>query len=358
MSNTFGDILRLTTFGESHGPAMGGVIDGFPAGVHIDLDEVQRMVDRRRPGQSEVTTARVEQDRVEVLSGIMNGVTLGTPIGFMVRNTGQRSADYEALKDCYRPGHADYTYAAKYGIRDHRGGGRASARETVSRVVAGAFAQQALRQLGISVTAYTSQIGHVKLEKPLAQCDAAAIELNVVRCPDEKVAQAMIEIIDYAKKQGESLGGIVTCVAQGVPAGLGDPVFEKLHAQLASAMMGIPAAKGFEMGLGFGFTSRKGSEVLDAWIVRDGKIGTVTNHSGGIQGGISNGDPIVFNVAFKPVATLMRPMECISADGKLVTIEHHGRHDPCVVPRAVPVVEAMTALVILDNYLKNKASRI
>lgn len=358
MSNTFGDILRITTFGESHGPAMGGIIDGFPAGVRIDLGEVQRMVDRRRPGQSPVTTARDEKDRVEVLSGMLNGVTLGTPIGFIVRNSDQRSADYESLKDCYRPSHADYTYAVKYGIRDHRGGGRASARETVCRVVAGAFAQQALRQLGIEVTACASQIGDVKLEKPLAECDLTAIEHNAVRCPDESTAQAMVTAIAEAKEQGDTLGGIVTCVAHGVPAGLGDPVFGKLHAQLASAMMSIPAAKGFEVGHGFGFASCKGSEVLDAWTVRDGKIGTLTNHSGGIQGGISNGEPVIFNVAFKPVATLMRPVACINAECQLVEVAQQGRHDPCVVPRVVPVVEAMTALVILDNYLKNKTTHI
>ncbi len=358
MSNTFGDILRITTFGESHGPAMGGIIDGFPAGIHINLDEVQRLVDRRRPGQSVVTTARDEKDRVEVLSGMLDGMTLGTPIGFIVRNTDQRSADYDALKDCYRPGHADYTYTAKYGIRDHRGAGRASARETLCRVVAGAFAQQALRQLGIEVTAYASQIGDVKLKKLHYECDLSSIEQNAVRCPDESIAQSMIDAISKAKEQGDTLGGIVTCVAQGVPAGLGDPVFDKLHAQLASAMMGIPAAKGFEVGTGFGFASCMGSEVLDAWTVRDGKIGTITNHSGGIQGGISNGEPIVFNVAFKPVATLMRPVACINAECQLVEVAQQGRHDPCVVPRAVPVVEAMAALVILDNYLKNKATRI
>lgn len=358
MSNTFGEILRLTTFGESHGPAMGGVIDGFPAGVHIDVEEVQRMVASRRPGQSSVTTGRVEEDCVEILSGLLEGVTLGTPIGFIVRNTGQRCADYDALKDCYRPSHADYTYQAKYGIRDHRGGGRASARETVSRVVAGAFAAQALRQLGITVTAYSSQIGDVKLDKPLVECDLSTIGNNEIRCPDAAVAQTMADAIAQSKEDGDSLGGIVSCVIKGVPVGLGEPVFGKLQARLAAAMMSIPAAKGFEVGKGFGFTSCKGSEVLDAWTVRDGKIGTITNHSGGIQGGISNGENICFQVAFKPVATLMRPLECIDADGNLVTIEHHGRHDPCVVPRAVPIVESMAALVVLDNYLKNKTVHI
>lgn len=355
MRNTFGNILRLTTFGESHGPAIGGVLDGFPAGLSISVEYVQRQLDRRRPGQSQVTSARREDDTVRLLSGIFEGKSTGTPIGFVIRNTGQRSSDYADLAHSYRPSHADFTYQAKYGIRDYRGGGRASARETACRVVAGALARQALSTLGIKVTAYTSQIAGVRLG---ATCDLQEIENNVVCCPDAEVAGLMIHAIEQAKAEGDTVGGVVSCVVSGVPAGLGEPVFGRLNADLAAAMMSINAAKGFEIGLGFDFVNHRGSEVLDNFVCRDGKIDTISNNSGGVQGGISNGQDIWFRVAFKPVATLMRDVETVSDNGHHVTLHARGRHDPCVVPRAVPVVEAMAALVILDNFLLQKTTRL
>lgn len=324
--NTIGKILTLTTFGESHGPAMGGVLDGIPAGVDIDLDALQRFVDRRRTGQTVGTSQRGEQDRVEVLSGIWQGKTLGTPIGFIVRNTDARSADYEQIAQCYRPNHADYTWEKKYGLRDPRGGGRASARETVARVVAGGIALQALTTLGITISA--------------SICSSVS--------PQE---------IEPVMADGDTLGGMIECVVHGAPAGLGEPVYGKLHAQLAAAMMSIPSVHGFEYGDGFEMAAKRGSEVMDAFEKRaDGSIGTVTNHSGGIQGGISNGEDIVMRVAFKPVPTLMRDIPTIDLDGNPVTLPPRGRHDACVVPRAVPVVEAMAALVILDNYLIKKTN--
>lgn len=326
--NTIGKILTLTTFGESHGPAMGGVLDGMPAGVEIDLDELQRFVDRRRTGSYVGASTRDEKDRVEVLSGIWQGKTLGTPIGFIVRNADARSADYDEIARCYRPNHADFTWEAKYGIRDPRGGGRASARETVARVVAGGIAVQALNRLGITVTARID-----------AKSCASAGDLEQV------VAQ------------GDTLGGIIECVVSGVPAGLGEPLFGKLHAQLAAAMMSIPSVHGFEYGDGFDMASKRGSEVMDLFEKRDdGTIGTVTNHSGGIQGGISNGEDIVMRIAFKPVPTLMREVPTVDRDGNPVTLPPRGRHDACVVPRALPIVEAMAALVILDNYLIKKTN--
>lgn len=357
MRNTIGNILTLTTFGESHGPAIGGVLDGVPAGVAIDLDEVQRFVDRRRPGQSAMATSRSEDDRVEILSGIFEGVTLGTPIGFIIRNKDHRSADYGEIKECYRPSHADYTYDAKYGLRDYRGGGRSSARETAARVVGGAIAMQVLKCLDVSVTAYTSQIGStcISPEKPL---DLSLVDNNVVRCPDADAAARMEAEVLEARAQGDSLGGTISCVITGVPAGVGEPVFGKLHAQLGAAMLGINAAKGFEYGDGFAFASARGSEVMDRFTCNDGVIGTLDNHSGGIQGGISNGAPINFRVAFKPVATLMRDIDTIDRNGNAMTLHPHGRHDPCVVPRAVPIVEAMAALVVLDNMLLARLSRI
>lgn len=357
MLNTIGNILKLATFGESHGPAIGGVLDGVPAGVAIDLDEVQRFVDRRRPGQSAVATSRSEDDRVEMLSGIFEGKTLGTPIGFIIRNKDHRSADYGEIKDCYRPSHADYTYDAKYGLRDYRGGGRSSARETAARVVGGAIAMQVLKYWNVNVTAYTSQIGNVSInvENTL---DLSAIDSNIVRCPDPVAAAQMEVEVLGARAQGDSLGGAVSCVITGMPAGVGEPVFGKLHAQLGAAMLSINAAKGFEYGDGFAFASARGSEVMDPFVCNDGKVSTLANHSGGIQGGISNGAPINFRVAFKPVATLMRDIETIDRDGNAVTLHPHGRHDPCVVPRAVPIVEAMAALVILDNILMARVSRI
>lgn len=323
--NTIGKILTLTTFGESHGPAMGGVLDGVPAGVDIDLEALQWFVDRRRPGQTVGASSRGEQDRVEVLSGIWQGKTLGTPIGFIVRNTDARSEDYEPLARCFRPNHADYTWQVKYGIRDPRGGGRASARETVARVVAGGIAMQVLGRLGITIEAVARAADAATLQREMAD--------------------------------GDTLGGIIECVVHGAPAGLGEPVYGKLHAQLAAAMMSIPSVHGFEYGDGFEMAAKRGSEVMDSFEKRaDGSIGTVTNHSGGIQGGISNGEDIVMRVAFKPVPTLMRDISTVDLDGNPVTLSPRGRHDVCVVPRAVPVVEAMAALVILDNYLIKKTN--
>lgn len=354
MRNTFGNILTLTTFGESHGPAIGGVIDGFPAGVHINLDEIQHQLDRRRPGQSSLTTSRREDDKLEVLSGIYHCQTLGTPIGFVIRNSGQRPSDYREGESLYRPSHADYTYQVKYGIRDHRGGGRASARETACRVAAGAFAMQALRQLGMKIVAYASQIGTVKCDLPYQNLDWGEVDSNAVRCPNAGAARLMEQAIEQAKSHRDSIGGTVTGVIQGVPAGLGEPVYGRLNAQLAHAMMSINAAKGFELGLGFGFASQNGSDVLDHFVSRNGKIAVKTNFSGGVQGGISNGEDIYFKVAFKPVATIMRELETVSQDGQPAIYHAQGRHDACVVPRAVPVVESMAALVMLDSYLLNK----
>lgn len=361
MSNKFGEIYTLTSFGESHGPAIGGVVDGMPAGVPINLDELQRMLDRRRPGQSSVSTPRREADKVEVLSGIYNGVTLGTPIGFIIRNTNQHSADYSEIERCYRPSHADYTYSAKYGVRDPRGGGRASARETAARVVAGALAMQVLGQLGIRVRAYTAQIGSVAIKADYKELNLSldSIDANIVRCPDAAAAQAMVAEIGRARAEGDSLGGIVGCVVSGAPAGLGDPVFGKLHARLASAMMSINAVKGFDYGLGFGFAGMRGSEANDRFVPDGhGGITTATNNSGGIQGGISNGGDIYMRVAFKPVPTLMRDVDTVDTEGRPMVLHASGRHDPCVIPRAVPVVEAMAAMVMLDSYLINKSARL
>ena len=337
MMNTIGKILTLTTFGESHGPAMGGVLDGMPAGVDIDMDALQRFVDRRRTGQTSGSSSRAEQDRVEVLSGIWQGKTLGAPIGFIVRNTDARSADYEEIARCYRPNHADYTWQAKYGIRDPRGGGRASARETVARVIAGGIAVQALERLGITVEACIVQVG-----------------------PHSGVTdEEQQRLAGEAAKDGDTLGGIIECVVRGVPAGLGEPLFGKLHAQLSAAMMSIPSVHDFEYGDGFDMATRRGSEVMDEFERReDGTIGTVTNHSGGIQGGISNGEDIVMRIAFKPVPTLMRPLPAIDCDGNPVTLQPRGRHDACVLPRALPIVEAMAALVTLDNHLIRKTNEL
>ena len=336
--NTIGKILILTTFGESHGPAMGGVLDGMPAGVKIDMEALQRFVDRRRTGQTTGSSSRDEKDRVEVLSGIWQGETLGTPIGFVVRNTDAHSEDYKELTSVYRPNHADFTWQAKYGIRDPRGGGRASARETVARVVAGGIAIQALATLGITIEASISSLGHHSRD---AKSCVSTEELERVIA------------------EGDTLGGIVSCTVKGVPAGLGEPVFGKLHAQLAAAMMSIPSVHGFEYGDGFAMATKRGSEVMDVFEKRpDGSIGTVTNHSGGIQGGISNGEDIVMRIAFKPVPTLMRPIDTVDHDGNAVTLQPRGRHDVCVVPRALPIVEAMAALVILDAYLLKKTNRL
>jgi chorismate synthase len=356
--NSFGNIFRFTSFGESHGPAIGGVIDGVPAGCPIDIDSIQRQLDRRRPGQSAITTARDEADRVTILSGLLNGVTTGTPIGFTVANTDQHSRDYSEMERMFRPSHADYTYTAKYGLRDHRGGGRSSARENISRVVAGAVAMQILQRAGITTYAYTSRVGHITLDDDYRRYDPAMIDTNAVRCPDTEAAAAIEAIIRQVKADGDTIGGVVTGVIKGVPAGLGDPIYDKLQARLAAAMMGINAAKGFEYGMGFDGAGHRGSEMIDNFIPADGGgISTSTNHSGGIQGGISNGNDIYFRVAFKPVATLLKAVATVDTDGKAATLSAAGRHDPCVLPRAVPVVEAMAACVILDAYLASRCAR-
>lgn len=357
--NTFGKIFTFTGFGESHGAAIGGVIDGMPAGLKIDLDRVQRELDRRRPGQSLITTARRESDTVEILSGLFEGVTTGCPIGFIIRNENQLSQDYGQLREAFRPSHADFTYTSKYGLRDYRGGGRSSARETATRVVAGAFARQALEQMGIKITAYTSQVGHIALDLPYSSLDLSLVDSNPVRCPDPETARDMEDYILAVKKEGDTIGGIVSCVITGAPAGLGDPVFGRLGARLAEAMMSINASKAFEYGMGFGGVSLRGSEVMDTF-VPDGKggIAVASNNSGGIQGGISNGEDIYFRVAFKPVATLMKDVPTVDSDGNPVVLKARGRHDPCVVPRAVPIVEAMAAIVMLDAALLNRAAKL
>lgn len=356
--NGFGVIYRVTTFGESHGAAVGGVIEGMPAGIEIDIEKVQRELSRRRPGQSSIVTPRNEPDRINVLSGLLDGVTTGMPIGFMVENTNQHSSDYANIKDTFRPSHADYTYQTKYGIRDYRGGGRSSARETISRVVAGAFAKQALEKLGITVYAYTSQVGDIVLDKPYTELNLDSIDNNIVRCPDAEVAQRMIDLISEVKSQGDTIGGVITGVIKGVPAGLGEPVFGKLHARLGDAMLGINAVKGFDYGEGFASAGMRGSEMIDTFVAENGSITTTTNHSGGIQGGISNGNDIYFRVAFKPVATLLRDVDTVDTNGNSTVLRAKGRHDPCVLPRAVPIVEAMAAMVILDNYLFNKTTHL
>ena len=356
--NEFGIIYRLTSFGESHGAAVGGVVDGMPAGITIDVDEVQRQLNRRRPGQSAIVTQRNEKDRVRFLSGIFEGVTTGTPIGFVVENEDHYSNDYSNIRDVFRPSHADYTYTSKYGIRDYRGGGRSSSRETIARVVAGALAMQALGQIGVTVTAYTSQVGNIALDNDYRHYDLSAIESNDVRCPDADAAARMHELIRQVQADGDTIGGTVTCVVKGVPVGLGEPVFDKLHARLAYAMMSINAAKGFDYGMGFDGVGNRGSQMNDAFICTDGHISTTTNRSGGIQGGISNGEDIYFRVAFKPVATLLRDVETIDKDGRATTLHARGRHDPCVLPRAVPIVEAMTAMTIFDMYLLNRTARL
>lgn len=352
--NTFGTLFRLTTFGESHGAAIGGVVDGCPAGIALDLDFIQAELDRRRPGQSRLTTARKEGDRVEILSGVFEGKTTGQPIGFVVRNENQHSNDYDDLRDVFRPSHADYTYYMKYGVRDHRGGGRSSARETISRVVGGAIAKLCLRQQGIDVKAWTQQVGNIACDRDWSRLDLSLIETNAVRCPDPEVAQQMEDLILQVKGEGDTIGGIIAAVITGGPVGLGEPAFGKLHAQLGAAMLSINAAKGFEYGEGFAGVSQRGSEQNDILT----PAGWLSNHSGGIQGGISNGQPIPFRVAFKPVATLLRPQQTIDIHGNAVTIHPRGRHDPCVLPRAVPIVEAMAAMVVMDAFLQQAARNI
>ncbi len=354
--NTFGTLYRLTDYGESHGVAIGGVIDGMVSNFVLDLDKIQHALDRRRPGQSTLTTQRNEADRVEFLSGIFDGRTTGTPIAFKIANTDHHSADYSNVANTYRPCHADYTYDAKYGHRDYRGGGRASARETAVRVVGGAVAQQVLDTYGISIVAYSSRIGSVALESAPTDVLFSDIESNSVRCPDAATAVLMQQEIEQARADGDTLGGIITCVIKGLPAGLGEPIFDKLQAMLASAMMSINAAKGFEYGDGFAAATMRGSQSIDTFVsAENGKVITRTNHSGGIQGGISNGMPVVFRVAFKPIATMPIPLETIDKTGKATVLTVHGRHDICVIPRAVPVVEAMASMTILDALLQYKA---
>ena len=349
--NTFGNIFRLTTFGESHGEAIGGVVDGMPAGIDIDIDFIQAELNRRRPGQSKITTSRQEADQVELLSGVFEGKSTGCPIGFIVRNTNQHSQDYENMRNVFRPSHADYTYQQKYGIRDHRGGGRSSARITISRCVGGALAKLVLKQLGISVQAYTSQVGNIALERDYHLYDLSQTETNAVRCPDAEKAAQMEALITQVKGEGDTIGGVITCVIKGCPAGLGEPEFGKLHADLGAAMLSINAVKGFEYGEGFSGVTARGSEQNDIFIPGPNGITTATNHSGGIQGGISNGQDIYFRVAFKPVATLLMEQDTVDIEGNPTTLTAKGRHDPCVLPRAVPVVEAMAAMTILDHFM-------
>lgn len=349
--NSTGVLLRLTTFGESHGVAIGGVLDGYPAGVVVDEGFIRAEMQRRRPGQSAVTTARNEADEVQFLSGIFEGRSTGTPIAFIIHNTNNHSNDYDNLRTAYRPSHADYVYDVKYGVRDHRGGGRSSARETAVRVCAGALAKLALQQKGITVQAYTSQVGDIVLEKPYTEYNLAAVETNVVRCPDAEKAAAMERLILEVKGKGDTVGGVVTCVVKGAPVGLGEPLYDKLSASLAAAMLSINAAKGFDYGNGFSAACGRGSEQNDIFYNNGGVIATRTNNSGGIQGGISNGNDIYFRVAFKPVATILMEQPTVSPSGEETVVKARGRHDPCVVPRAVPVVEAMAALTVLDHYL-------
>jgi chorismate synthase len=357
--NSIGQLFRLTTFGESHGEAIGGIIDGCPAGLLLDENFIQSELDRRKPGQSKIVTQRKESDTVRWLSGTFEGKTTGAPLGFVIGNDDQKPKDYEALKNIYRPSHADYTYDAKYGFRDYRGGGRSSARETAVRVAGGAVAKLLLKHVGVSISAYVSRVGNVELEKPYHELNLKLTETNSVRCPDSSIAEAMIKLIEETRKAGDSVGGVISCVVTGVPAGWGEPVFDKLHAEIGKAVLSINAVKGFEFGTGFAAAAMSGSQHNDAFVrLPDGAIGTATNHSGGIQGGISNGADIYFNVAFKPVATIMQRQKTVDVHATPVEMMGRGRHDPCVVPRAVPIVEAMTALVLADHYLRHRTTRI
>ncbi len=355
--NTFGQLFRLTSFGESHGAAIGGVVDGCPAGLRMDTAQVQAELDRRRPGSTPLGTSRKEEDRVEFLSGIFNGETMGTPIGFILRNQDARSDDYGHLQDSFRPGHADLAWEQKYGLRDHRGGGRASARETAVRVVGGAIARQLLAAHGVQVRAWVSQVGAERLLIPYQELELDQVYASAVRCPHPEAAQRMADLIGLVRGQGDTIGGRISCVAQGVPAGLGEPVFDKLHADLGKAMFSINAVKGVQFGTGFDAIAMRGSEHNDAFVRKGASIGTATNRSGGVLGGISNGEDILFDVAFKPVSTLMRGQRSVDRQGGEVVLEGKGRHDPCVVPRAVPVVEAMACLVLADHLLRQRAAR-
>lgn len=355
--NSFGRIFRLTSFGESHGVSIGGVIDGCPAGVMIDIGLIQRDLDRRKPGQSHITTSRQESDQVEILSGIFEGMTTGTPIGFQIRNKDQHSGDYSNIRELYRPSHADFTYDQKYGVRDYRGGGRSSARETIARVVAGSIAKQMLAISGITIQAYVSRVGEIELEKSYQDLDLGKTEDTIVRCPDPETAERMIKRIEEAGRNHDTVGGVITGVATGVPAGWGEPVFNKLHADLGFAMLGINAVKGFEYGSGFSGTRLCGSQHNDIFVPSENGIRTLTNHSGGVQGGISNGEDIYWNVAFKPIATLLKEQNTVDMHGKEAVVNVQGRHDPCVLPRAVPIVEAMAALVLADHFLLSRVSK-
>ena len=356
--NTFGTAFKITTFGESHGAAIGLIVDGCPAGLPIDEAFIQTELDRRRPGQSKIVTQRDEADRVRILSGVFEGKSTGHPIAMMIENEDQRSKDYSHIADRYRPSHADFTYQIKYGLRDYRGGGRSSARETAARVAAGAIAKMLLSIQQISVNAYVSQVGDVKVEKPYNALNFNNIETTPVRCPDLETAERMIDLIQEVRKAGDTIGGITTCVVQNCPVGLGEPAFDKLHADLAKAMLSINAAKGFEYGSGFHGVTMRGSQHNDAFYTEGLKIKTKTNFSGGVQGGISNGEDIYFRVAFKPVATIITPQESVNQAGETVEVTGRGRHDPCVLPRAVPIVEAMTALVLADHLLRNRLAKL
>jgi chorismate synthase len=352
--NSFGKVFTVTTFGESHGPAMGVVLDGCPPGIKVNEEMIQAELDKRKPGTNALMSQRKEEDKAEILSGVFEGKTLGTPIAILIRNKDAKSKDYSHLKDVYRPSHADFSWQQKYGLRDHRGGGRASARETVARVAAGAIAKAFLNQFEIKVQAYVSAIGSLKMKQLVIQPKGDVIENSEVRCPDRNISAKMVELIRQTKKQGDTLGGQITCVISNCPAGLGEPVFDKLQARLAHAMLSINAVKGFEYGSGFGSIEKKGTEINDLFEANSGQITTQTNYSGGIQGGISNGMPIYFNVAFKPVATVMQDQETVDAAGNQQTLKGKGRHDVCVVPRAVPIVESMACLVLADSMLQQK----
>ncbi len=356
--NSFGTIFKLTSFGESHGPAIGGIIEGCPAGLEIDIDFIQTELNRRKPGQSSITTQRNEDDKIKILSGVFNNKSTGTPIGFEIENTNHQSEDYDNLKTIFRPSHADFTYEEKYGTRDHRGGGRSSARETACRVVAGAIAKLLLKHNGISIHAFVKSVGEIETKIPINEIDFSKTENTIVRCPDISIATQMIEAIEKAKSTGDSLGGKIACLVKGLPAGLGEPVFDKFHAVLGHAMLSINAVKGFEYGSGFDGTKLHGSEHNDEFYTENGKVKTKTNHSGGIQGGITNGMDVFFNIAFKPTATILKPQHTIDQTKNSTVLEVKGRHDPCVLPRAVPIVEAMAALVCADFILLNRTTKL
>ena len=354
MSNSFGKLFKISTYGESHGKAIGVIIDGCPSGIEIDKNEIQNELERRKPGQSKITTQRKENDLIEILSGIFKGKTTGAPISLIINNKDQKSSDYDHISKAFRPSHADYTYHKKYKNRDHRGGGRSSARETANWVAAGAIAKKILKDIGININAYVSKVGTVEIEKAYTKLDLQNTETNIVRCPDKKYAEKFISIIDQARKNRDTVGGIISCVITGCPVGIGEPIFGKLHAELGKAMLSINAVKGFEYGSGFKGSEMYGSEHNDQFEIKGDKIKTKSNYSGGIQGGISNGEDIYFNVAFKPVSTIMKDQSSVDSENKKVTVKGKGRHDPCVVPRAVPIVESMAANVLVDLYLQSK----